>query len=112
MVMMQEWVADLPGIAPLTMKSFLASHLACQINLRQRPLNVPNKLREESTYMSITVVTNLSVLMRLARDLGQAKKSGAQVAIDEAQARHDAYKDICLKADNMATELTWGQLGS
>ena len=58
--------------------------------------------------MAIQIVTDFRVLMRLAKALGQAKKSGDKVAIDIAQAEHDAYKDLCLKADRTTLGVTYG----
>jgi len=51
--------------------------------------------------MTIKVITNFGVLMRLAGALGQAKKSGKPDLIAEAQKAHDEYRDLCLKADGM-----------
>lgn len=39
--------------------------------------------------------------MRYAHELGQARLSGDQARIQAAQARHDAYRDACLNADEM-----------
>jgi len=50
----------------------------------------------------IKVVTDFGVLMRLAKSLGNAKKSGDQVAIDKAQSEHDAYRDLCLASDEIS----------
>jgi hypothetical protein len=50
-------------------------------------------------------------LMRLAKALGDAKKSGDKEKIEKAQAAHDAYHSICLKADEMViTGITRGDL--
>lgn len=51
--------------------------------------------------MTIKIVTNFGVLLRLAKAVGEAKKSGDQEALVKAQAEHDAYKDLCLRADRM-----------
>lgn len=47
------------------------------------------------------IVTSFSTLMKLAHELGQAKKSKDPERIKKAQERHDAYRDLCLKADRM-----------
>lgn len=47
------------------------------------------------------VVTNFSVLMRLAWELGQAKMSGDLERIVKAQKAHDDYRDIVLRSDEM-----------
>ena len=60
--------------------------------------------------MTIEIVTDFRVLMRLARALGQAEKSGDQDAIAKAKAEHDAYKDLCLRADRMNLGVTYGSL--
>lgn len=58
--------------------------------------------------MSITTVTSLSTLMQLAKKLGEARKSANQAEIDKAQAEHDAYAELCLRADKMTTGVTRG----
>lgn len=52
--------------------------------------------------MAIKVVTDFRVLMQLARAVGLAKKSGDPEALSKAEAEHDAYKELCLKADRMS----------
>lgn len=59
----------------------------------------------------IEVVTDFGVLMRLAKSLGNAKKSGDQAAIDKAQAEHDAYRDLCLVSDEMSLGARRGDVG-
>ncbi len=61
--------------------------------------------------MTVRVVADFRELMRLAAALGKAKKSGDAEAIAKAQKEHDAYKDVCLKADQMALGCTYGALG-
>jgi len=39
--------------------------------------------------------------MSLAKELGDAKKSGDQASIMKAKIAHDNYKEICLQADEM-----------
>lgn len=56
--------------------------------------------------MSVKVIGNLGVLMRLAKALGDAKKSGVDEDIVKAQVGHDSYRDICLAADEVSTGLT------
>jgi hypothetical protein len=47
------------------------------------------------------VVTSFVTLMRYARELGDAEASGDAKRIEEAQRKHDDYRDICLIADEM-----------
>ncbi len=61
--------------------------------------------------MTVKVVTDFRELMRLAKALGDARKTGNVVAIAEAQAAHDAYRDLCLSADSMSLGVTHGDLG-
>ena len=60
--------------------------------------------------MAIEVVTDFRVLMKLARAVGQAEKSGDQEAIAKAKAEHDAYKDLCLRADRMNLGVPYGAI--
>lgn len=60
--------------------------------------------------MTVEIVTDFRELMRLANALGKAKKSGDPEAIVKAQAAHDHYKELCLKADRMSLGVTYGQL--
>lgn len=60
--------------------------------------------------MAIEIVTDFRVLMQFARALGQAEKSGDLVAIAKAKAEHDAYKEMCLKADRMTLGVPYGSL--
>lgn len=49
----------------------------------------------------IKIVTSFAVLCRLARNLYEAECGGNQEEIDAALDAHDAYRDLCLKADEM-----------
>ena len=60
--------------------------------------------------MTIEVVTDFRVLMQLARIMGQAEKSGDKAAFAKAKAEHDAYKDLCLRADMMILGVPYGAL--
>lgn len=60
----------------------------------------------------MTVATDFRELMRLAWNLGKAKKSGNKKAIEKAQNEHDSYRDLCLKADQMNLGCTYGALDS
>lgn len=60
--------------------------------------------------MAIEIVTDFRVLMQLARAVGQAEMSGDQVAIAKARTEHDAYKDLCLRADKMSLGVPYGAL--
>ena len=56
------------------------------------------------------ITTSFHELIRLAKILGKARQSGDQQAIATAQADHDAYRDLCLKADTMTLGITCGEL--
>lgn len=60
--------------------------------------------------MAIEIVTDFRVLMQLAKAVGVAKLSGDAAALSKAEAEHDAYKDLCLKADKMSLGATYGAL--
>ena len=47
------------------------------------------------------VVTFFSTLMRYAREEADARKSGDAVRIEKATAAHEAYRQLCQKADEM-----------
>lgn len=48
--------------------------------------------------------------MQLAGALGQARLRGDAEEIARAEAEHDAYRDVCLKADEMLLDTTVGEL--
>jgi hypothetical protein len=54
------------------------------------------------------IIASWQTLMSLARELGDAKKTGNPELIAEAQKRHDAYKEVCLKADEIHTGYPFG----
>lgn len=56
------------------------------------------------------LVTSWQTLMMYAKELGEAKKSGNEERIKEAQEKHDTYRDICLKSDRMELGVTIGDL--
>ena len=60
--------------------------------------------------MTIEIVTDFGVLLRLAKAVGHAEQSGDQEAIAKAKAEHDAYKDLCLRADKMSLGVAYGAL--
>lgn len=60
--------------------------------------------------MSIELVTDFRVLMQLAHNLGKAKKRGIPEEIEKAQQEHDAYKELCLKANKMRLGVYNGDL--
>lgn len=60
--------------------------------------------------MAVKLVTDFRVLMQKAHALGRAKQSGDADAIAIAQADHDSYKDLCLKADSMNLGVPYGAL--
>jgi hypothetical protein len=47
------------------------------------------------------VVTFFSTLMQYAKAEAEARKSGDPVRIAKAAADHEAYRQLCLKADEM-----------
>ena len=49
----------------------------------------------------VKVITDLGVLMRLARDMAKARKEGDPEKIKKAKKKHDDYHAICLKSDEM-----------
>lgn len=48
------------------------------------------------------IVTNFGVLLRLAKAQAEAEKSGDKDRIKKATEAHMAYRELCLKADNMS----------
>jgi hypothetical protein len=58
----------------------------------------------------IRLVTSFQTLMRLAHELGKARKSGDDKRIREAQRAHDEYRDLCLVSDEMVLDCTSGYL--
>lgn len=58
----------------------------------------------------LKTVTDLRTLMHLAKALGDARKSGDEKRIAEAQRRHDEYRDLCLSSDEMRMGMTYGEL--
>ena len=60
--------------------------------------------------MALIIVADFRILMQKAHALGQAEKRGNPAEIQKAQEDHDAYKSICLNADQLATGLTAGAL--
>lgn len=49
----------------------------------------------------IKTVTFFSTLMRYAREESDARESGDAVRIAKAAADHEAYRQLCLTADEM-----------
>lgn len=49
----------------------------------------------------IRVVTFAETLMRYAKELGEARKSGDEDRIRKAKDRHDAYVKVVLRSDRM-----------
>jgi len=60
--------------------------------------------------MSIKVVTDLRTLIKLARELAIAEKSGDNVRIQQAKQKHDDYKECILTSDEVTTGLTHGEM--
>jgi hypothetical protein len=51
--------------------------------------------------MPIRIITSFGHLMRLARAEGEARLSGDPQHLAEAAAAHEAYRRLCLEADEM-----------
>jgi hypothetical protein len=47
------------------------------------------------------IVTFWSTLMQYAREEAEARKSGDPVRLEKAAAAHEAYRQRCLKSDEM-----------
>jgi len=58
----------------------------------------------------VKVVASFSTLMKLAKEVGDARRSGDKERLAEAERAHDAYKEICLKADELHTGYRYGDL--
>ena len=56
------------------------------------------------------IVTSLATLFKYAGELGEAKKSGDAARIAEAERRHEAYRQMCLKSDEIITGYRHGDL--
>lgn len=56
------------------------------------------------------IVTSLRTLMQAAKAVGDAKKSGDPVAIQQAEDQLKSYEQLVLKSDHMLTGLTTGDL--
>lgn len=67
-------------------------------------------ITELNRWLPMKVYTSLHTLMKLAYELGQARKSGDEERIREAEKRHDEYRDLCLESDAMVTGITVGEL--
>ena len=68
--------------------------------------NIPQKLSGvKNTKPKLSVTTSFLVLMRLAYDVGRAKKSGNVEALAEAEKKLKEYEDLCKQADNMSLHL-------
>lgn len=64
---------------------------------------------EDST-SKLEIVTSWETLMIYARELGKARLSGDEQRIEEAQQKHDEYRDACLRSDRMIFPFTIGNL--
>jgi hypothetical protein len=58
----------------------------------------------------IRIVTNFRVLIKLAKELSNAEKTGDLNKIKIAKEKHDQYKALCLSADSMNLGITSGEL--
>jgi len=58
------------------------------------------------------VVASFPTLMRYAKAVGDAKRSGDPQAIAEAESQLRAYERTCLEADEMSLGMTYGALDS
>jgi hypothetical protein len=81
--------------------NFKATKDALRIALEQFCLTYTNRRNKPS----------LSMLMQLAHEVGQAKKNGeSQEKINEKEKRLREYEKLCLEADEMSTNLRFGDL--
>lgn len=55
-------------------------------------------------------ITCLTTLFESAKELGEARKSGDPTRIAEAEKRHEAYRQLCLKSDEMITGYKYSDL--
>lgn len=62
--------------------------------------------------MAVKIITDFRVLMQKAHALGKAKLSGDETEIAAAQADHDAYRDLCLKAERMNLGIPYGAVSN
>ena len=60
--------------------------------------------------MGIKVIASFATLYQLAHKLGKAKLSGDKEAIKKAHKEHDAYKKICMEADEVSLHCTYGDI--
>jgi hypothetical protein len=56
------------------------------------------------------VITSFSILIKYAHELGQARLSQDPERIKKAQEKHDVYRDLCLRADEISLNRTCGDL--
>jgi hypothetical protein len=57
----------------------------------------------------LKTVTFFTTLLQLARAEADARKSGDPERIAKAAAEHEAYRQLCLKADEMRIPATRGE---
>lgn len=57
------------------------------------------------------IKTSWTTLIRLAKAVGDAKKHGTEQSIKEAEDRLEAYRQLCLKADEMSLDMPRCNLG-
>lgn len=55
-------------------------------------------------------IPDFRLLMKLARELGRAERSGDLAQMEKARDEHDAYRNLCLSAKGMTTGLNVGEL--
>lgn len=58
----------------------------------------------------IKIVTSFQTLMHYAHELGKARLSGDPERIQIATENHDAYRDLCLRSDEMTLGCTRGEV--
>lgn len=58
----------------------------------------------------LEVITDFRILMSYVKLLNDAKRTGDKVKIHEAQVKHDAYRDLCLKSDKMTLGIRYSDL--
>lgn len=60
--------------------------------------------------MAIQLRTDFRILLILAKAVADAERQGNPEAISKAVAEHDAYKELCLRADKMTIGLARKEL--
>lgn len=51
--------------------------------------------------MSVKIICSWRTLFKLASEEGEARMNGTKEELEEAIRQHKAYKDLCLRADEI-----------